>query len=127
VGSKHILVIDDDAAVRLLLTKMLEQAGYRVSTAEEGQSGLEAAWADRPDLVITDMMMPVNDGFRTIRLFRADSTIDDIPLIIISGAVGRGDVQEVLETGAAAFFPKPVDAAALIAKIEELIGPANSA
>lgn len=123
MGPKHVLVIDDDAAMRLLLSKLLEQAGYRVSTAEEGQSGLQAAWSDRPDLVITDMNMPVNDGYKTIRMFRSDSSLD-VPVVVVSGAIDLRDTQLVLDAGATAFFPKPVDGRALVARIEELIGPA---
>ena len=120
---KHILVIDDDLGFRLLLTKLLENAGYSVSTAEEGQSGMEAAWSARPDLVITDILMPVNDGFRTMHMFRQDPSLA-VPIVVVSGAIDIRQSAEVLEAGAAAFFPKPIDGRALLAKIGELLDSA---
>jgi CheY-like chemotaxis protein len=109
MGPKQILVIDDDPGFLLLLQKVLENAGYQVRTAEEGQAGLESAWSNHPDLVITDIDMPVNDGYKTIQMFRYDPSLR-VPLIVVSGVVG-----------ADAFFPKPVDQAALLARVAELL------
>ena len=120
MGQKHILVIDDDPGFLLLLRKVLENAGYQVSTAEEGQAGLESAWSNRPDLVISDMDMPVNDGYKTIQMFRYDPSLR-VPVVIVSGVVDARDAQRVLAAGADAFFPKPVDQSALLAKIAELL------
>jgi CheY-like chemotaxis protein len=120
MNQKQILVIDDDPGFRLLLQKLLENAGYQVSTADEGQAGMESAWSTRPDLVVSDMDMPVNDGYKTIKMFHCDPSLC-VPLIIVSGAVGIRDAQGVLDAGASAFFQKPVDQAALLAKIAELL------
>jgi DNA-binding response OmpR family regulator len=120
VNQKTILVIDDDVGIRLMLRMMLESAGYRVIIGEEGQSGLEAAWNDKPDLVITDMDMPVHDGFRTIRMFRCDPSVQ-APVVVVSGAIDEHKGQAVLDAGAQAFFRKPIDQAALLARISELL------
>jgi two-component system, cell cycle response regulator DivK len=120
MNQKTILVIDDNSGFRLMMQKLLETAGYRVIVGEEGQSGIEAAWSDRPDLIITDMDMPVNDGYKTIQMFRYDPALQ-APLIVVSGAVDARNTQLVLDAGARAFFPKPVDQAALLAKISELL------
>jgi CheY-like chemotaxis protein len=120
---KHILVIDDDLGIRVLLTKLLENAGYSVGTAEEGQSGMESAWSTRPDLVITDMNMPVIDGFHTMHMFSQDPSLA-VPIIVVSGAIDIRQSAEVLEAGAAAFFQKPVDGQALLAKVGELLNSA---
>ena len=120
MSQKTILVVDDDIGVRMMMQKLLESAGYQVITGEEGQSAIEAALDHRPDLVITDMDMPVTDGYKTIHMFHRDSEVK-APVIVISGVVGPRDVQLVLDAGASAFFPKPVDQAALLSKVSELL------
>jgi CheY-like chemotaxis protein len=120
MSEKTVLVVDDDISIRLMMQKLLESAGYRVITGEEGQSAIEAALDHRPDLVITDMDMPVTDGFKTIQMFHRDSEFQ-APVIVVSGVVGPREAQLVLDAGAHAFFPKPVDQAALLAKVSELL------
>jgi CheY-like chemotaxis protein len=120
MSEKTILVIDDALGVRLMLRTLLESAGYQVITGEEGQSALEAAWGHKPDLIITDMDMPINDGYKTIQMFRMDPEVQ-APVIVVSGVVDTRDAKLVLDAGASAFFRKPVDQAALLAKIAELL------
>lgn len=120
MGEKTILVVDDDIGIRMMMQKLLESAGYRVITGEEGQSALEAALSQRPDMVITDIDMPVNDGYKTIQMFRRDSEFQ-VPVIVVSGVVDIRDAQLVLDAGASAFFQKPVDQAALLSKVSELL------
>jgi CheY-like chemotaxis protein len=117
---KHILVIDDDLSVRLLLTKMLETAGYEVTSADAAEAALAAAWSRQPDLVITDFDMPVYNGLRAIRMLRIDSNLR-IPVIVVSGVAD----ESVLEHGANAFFRKPVDRDQLLAKVAELLSGAG--
>jgi len=117
---KTILVIDDDLGFRLMLQKLLESAGYQVTTGEEGQSGLEAAWDHKPDLIISDMDMPINNGYKTIEMFRDDPDVK-APIIIVSGVVDLRDEKLVLDAGASGFFRKPVDQAALLAKVSQLL------
>jgi DNA-binding response OmpR family regulator len=120
MGEKTILVIDDDLGFRLMLQKLLESAGYQVIVGEEGQSGLEAAWDHRPDLIISDVDMPLNNGYKTIEMFRNDPDVN-APVIIVSGVVDTRDAKLVLDAGASAFFRKPVDQTALLAKVSELL------
>ena len=117
---KTILVIDDDLGVRLMLQKLLESSGYQVITGEEGQSGLEAAWDHKPDLIVSDMDMPINNGYKTIEMFRNDPDVK-APVIIVSGVVDQRDEKLVLDAGASGFFRKPIDQAALLAKISQLL------
>ena len=120
MNEKTILVIDDDLGFRLMLQKLLESAGYQVTTGEEGQSGLEAAWDHKPDLIISDMDMPINNGYKTIEMFRDDPDVK-APIIIVSGVVDLRDEKLVLDAGASGFFRKPVDQAALLAKVSLLL------
>jgi len=102
------------------MQKLLESAGYRVVTGEEGQSALEAAWSTRPDLVISDMNMPINDGCKTIEMLRSDPS-REAPVIVVSGVVDVRDAQPALDAGASGFFRKPVDHALLLAEVSELL------
>jgi two-component system KDP operon response regulator KdpE len=120
MDEKTILVVDDDIGIRMMMQKLLESAGYRVITGEEGQSALEAAYDHRPDLVITDMDMPVTDGYKTIHMFHRDSEFQ-APVIVVSGVIDMRNAQEVLDAGASAFFQKPVDHTALLNKVSELL------
>jgi CheY-like chemotaxis protein len=120
MNEKTILVIDDDLGFRLMMQKLLESAGYQVINGEEGQSGLEAAWDHKPDLIISDMDMPINNGYKTIEMFRNDPDVK-APVIIVSGVVDLRDEKLVLDAGASGFFRKPVDQAALLAKISQLL------
>jgi len=70
--------------------------------------------------VITDMDMPVTDGYKTIHMFHRDSEFQ-APVIVVSGVIDVRNAQQVLDAGASAFFPKPVDQAALLAKVSELL------
>jgi CheY-like chemotaxis protein len=120
MNEKTILVIDDDLGFRLMMQKLLESCGYQVINGEEGQSGLEAAWDHKPDLIISDMDMPINNGYKTIEMFRNDPDVK-APVIIVSGVVDLRDEKLVLDAGASGFFRKPVDQAALLAKISQLL------
>lgn len=120
MNEKTILVIDDDLGFRLMMQKLLESAGYQVINGEEGQSGLEAAWDHKPDLIISDMDMPINNGYKTIEMFRDDPDLK-APIIIVSGVVDLRDEKLVLDAGASGFFRKPVDQTALLAKISQLL------
>ena len=120
MSEKTILVVDDDSGFRLMMQKLLESAGYGVINGEEGQSALEAAWNHKPDLIISDMDMPINNGYKTIEMFRSDPDVQ-APVVIVSGVVDTRDAKLVLDAGASAFFRKPVDQTALLGKVTELL------
>ena len=113
---KRILVIDDDLSWRMLLTKLFESEGYEVVSADAAEAGLEAAWSQRPDLVVTDFDMPIYNGLKAIRMLHCDSDLQ-VPVIIVSGVTD----ESVLEHGADAFFRKPVNNEQLLAKVAELL------
>jgi CheY-like chemotaxis protein len=86
VGSK-VLVVDDEPDLRFLLRRRLEKVGHEVSEAGDGATALRAVLSVRPDLVITDLTMPVMDGYELIRRLRADPTTADIPILSVSANV----------------------------------------
>jgi CheY-like chemotaxis protein len=111
----YILVIDDDALVRQTLTLVLESEGYEVRSAPEGRQGLQAFRKRRPDLVISDIIMPDMEGIQTIMELRILSR--DCPIIAISGGgrLGKVDFLEAAkQLGATASLRKPFETADLL-------------
>jgi hypothetical protein len=116
----RILVADDDAAVRGFLRKVLEQDGYQVAEAADGKQAIERALTGRVDLVITDIVMPEQEGIETIRALRQD--LPDVAIIAISGAFDGQFLNIAKLMGAAAALTKPVTAELLLAKVAEVLG-----
>jgi len=81
---KHVLVMDDDPNIAEMVRQFLPEAEFRLSSALDGLAGLEAINADRPDIVLLDIMMPRLDGFGVIERLRANSNTHDLPIIVIS-------------------------------------------
>ena len=104
-----ILVVEDEAEIRQLLIELSENAGHSAFGARNGLHGWNLL-KDNPDvaLVITDIRMPEHDGRELIGKIRADPELVNLPVIIISGAVGPKEIADVLSMGATAFLPKPI-------------------
>jgi len=115
---KHILVVDDEAPVQLLVQKILESAGYRVTAVGDGMSALKAAREDPPDLAICDLSMPGMDGFSVSSILKRTKTFR-APVLILSGRVSEKDIQTALRTGADAFIAKPVERVKLLSTVAE--------
>ena len=115
---KHILVVDDEAPVRLLIEKILQSAGYRVTSVPDGMAALKAAREDTPDLAISDLSMPGIDGFTLCSTFRRNKMFQ-APILVLSGRSSEKDRQDALRAGADAFIPKPVERGNLLATVAE--------
>ena len=109
----RVLIIDDDPATRLLYAVNLELEGLVVLEAPDGRSGLARARRERPDLVLTDVMMPGLDGFERAEALRGDERTRRIPFIFLSGETTTGLEARARELGALAFVTKPFDVHAL--------------
>jgi two-component system sensor histidine kinase/response regulator len=108
--SRHqetILVVEDDDAVLLTLTDILELHGCRVVAAANGLEGFEAARRELPSLIITDVQMPGMTGFELLKALRRDEALRAIPVIVVSAAVERASTRLGMELGAADFITKP--------------------
>jgi PAS domain S-box-containing protein len=123
-GSRHavrILVTDDDAAVRAFLRVVLEGGGYQVTEAADGKQALEAVRAGRVDLVITDLVMPEQEGIETIRTLRKE--VPGMGIIAISGAFNGRFLRTARMLGADVALAKPVDPGLLLAGVAEALKP----
>jgi DNA-binding response OmpR family regulator len=118
-----ILVIDDDAALRDLLRKVLEAEGHHVATAREGAEGLLIYRSAPCNVVITDLFMPGKDGIETIQELRASRA--DTRIIAMSGGASAGDLGPLMDArllGADIALPKPFAMAVMVRAVRALIG-----
>ncbi len=117
-GLGTILVIDDEPGARELLRRTLERAGYRVECATSGERGLSLAREIRPDLITLDILMPQIDGWSVLTTLKADDSLQDIPVIVVT----MTDDQELgYALGAADYMSKPIDRARLTRVVERLV------
>ncbi|MGR3280256.1 ATP-binding response regulator, partial [Acaryochloris marina NIES-2412] len=114
-----ILVVDDLWENRAVLINLLEPLGFNVIEAEHGQQGLEQLYSLHPDLVITDLAMPIMDGFEFLGHIRRDDVIKSPKVIVSSASVSHADQQMALEQGGDSFLAKPVEARLLFEMITE--------
>ncbi|NJN58671.1 MAG: SpoIIE family protein phosphatase [Leptolyngbyaceae cyanobacterium SL_5_9] len=113
----HILVIDDDPVIRLILRKSLQGQGHTVSTVDNGESGLEQAKALHPALIICDWMMPGIDGLEVCRQIKANLELSTTFFILLTARGATADRVQGLDTGADDFLAKPIELTELQARV----------
>ena len=112
-----ILVVDDEPDLRFILRRIFEQAGHEVTDASHGAEAMECVRGSLPELVVTDMMMPVMDGYELIRLLRADPATAQIPILAVTGYGDRADGTDVAD----ALLAKPYDPDQILAAANTLL------
>src|SRR6202012_2279183 len=98
-GKELVLLADDNNDMRDYVRRLLAER-YQVEAVSDGQAALEAAWRRRPDLILSDVMMPDLDGFGLLQALRNDPKLSDVPVIMLSARAGEGAKVEGLEGGA---------------------------
>ena len=121
MSKTRILVADDDPIALLFTRSLLEDRGYEVVTAEDGEGALEAVRREMPDLVVTDMVMPYKSGLEIIREMRADPALKEIPVLVISMKDKELDIVQGLDEGADDYVVKPVHALELAARVKKIL------
>ena len=116
-----VLVVDDSATVRDLLSRRLGRKGYAVITAGDGQEGVDMAVVDRPDIIILDLHMPVLDGWQAAREIRKIEATAGIPILALTAYDSSSDRSAALAAGCNEFDSKPISMPRLIAKMERLL------
>ena len=114
-----LLVVDDERRIAESIKQGLEQEGYAVDVAFDGEDGYNAAWADEYDAIILDVMMPRKDGFTLARDIRAINTM--VPIIFLTAKTEKGDVLHGFEVGADDYVTKPFSLDELLARIEAIL------
>ncbi|HEX4902643.1 MAG TPA: response regulator [Acidimicrobiales bacterium] len=112
---RTVLYAEDEAPLRGLVEYWLADAGYRVLLAADGAEALEAVRAERPDLVITDAMMPNLSGDELVEIMKADPELRDIPIVMATAAASPFRVERMLARGCHAVLGKPLEEATFLA------------
>jgi type IV pilus assembly protein PilB len=121
VSPKKILVVDDNAVIRKLLRHLLEAEGYLVATAENGLEGLKTASRERPNLIITDFLMPKMDGVTFIKKLKSQMSTRFIPIIMLTAKDEVESEVEVIDAGADDYLTKPVVPKRLLVRVGRLL------
>jgi CRP/FNR family transcriptional regulator, polysaccharide utilization system transcription regulator len=124
---KHILLIEDNKDVRENTAEILELAGYRMSTAENGKEGVAAAQQLLPDLIICDIMMPVLDGYGVLHMLSKNLETSLIPFIFLTAKSERGAMRKGMEMGADDYITKPFEEIELLNAIESRLRKSEQA
>lgn len=117
----HILIVEDSPTQAAKFCCLLEECGYRVTIAPSGIEALKVARADRPDLIISDIVMPGMDGYALCRQIKRDTSVGSTPVILMTSLSGPDDIVNGLESGADNFLRKPVDNEYLLARVAYIL------
>ena len=122
-----ILLVEDNEANRDMLSRRLMRKGYQVVLAVDGQSGVEMAQTQAPDLVLMDMSLPVLDGWEATRRLKAAPATQRVPVIALTAHAMSSDREKALEAGCDDYDTKPVELERLLGKIEALLSGGETA
>ena len=114
---KTVLVVEDQRLVREFLREILEKEGYRVLTAQNGREGVQVTFAEAPDVVLTDLMMPHMDGLTYIRHVRSQLSAASLPIVVVSSHSTEKKIVEAFDAGATDYLIKPFRSPELLARI----------
>ena len=120
MGPLKILIVDDDFQNRDIIKTRLEQAGYGVSEAVNGDDGIEKAGQDDFQLIILDLMMPKKDGWQVLKALRASPRTQKTPVIVLTARTQPIDEMRSWENGTSEFMSKPVKHEELVAAVRRL-------
>lgn len=118
---KRILVVEDEEDLVKAITFRLEDAGYDIITALDGEEGLKKTKKEQPDLVILDLMLPKMNGYKVCGLVKNDTRYNKIPIIILTAKAHQSDRDLAKEVCADAYITKPFEPEVLLDKIKELL------
>ncbi|CAN5874318.1 N/A [soil metagenome] len=122
MASTSVLVVEDDPVILKLLTVNFELEGYEVLSATQGAEALELARRRRPDVVVSDIMMPVMSGLELVGELASDPDLASVPVVLLSAKAQAADIRAGLDAGAADYVTKPFEPLDLITRVEAVLG-----
>ncbi len=123
--TQRILVVDDDKQITRLIRSYLEQAGFRVLTAYDGETALHTIRRERPDLIVLDLMLPDRDGWEITQIVRGDAGLAGLPIIMLTARIEDTDKIVGLELGADDYIAKPFNPREVVARVRAVLRRAN--
>ena len=122
MSGKHVLIADDEPNIVVSLEFLMKREGHRVTIARDGDAALAAIRAERPDLVLLDVMMPGKSGFDVCAAVRADESVADTKILMLSAKGRDTDLAKGTALGADAYMTKPFSTRELAEKVRQLLG-----
>ena len=123
--SKRVLLVEDEAELRMALKVRFESAGFHVLTSGDGLDALRRGREEHPDLILLDLMLPNLNGYEVCRLLKFDRKFRHIPIILFTARSRREDMEMGRAVGADAYMTKPFNGSELLAKVDELLSAAR--
>jgi CheY-like chemotaxis protein len=120
------LIVDDNEGSRRMYAKAMQHYGYRVLEAVDGDDGVRVARAERPDIILMDIAMPVLDAWGAMRLLQSSPDTAEIPVIALTGFTSAGDRAGALEAGFRSFLPKPCEPSRVLEEVRRLTGAGDA-
>src|SRR6202167_2271952 len=117
----RILIVDDNETNRDILLARLQKHGYELIQAADGEAALASAKRDVPDLILLDVEMPKLDGFEVCRRLKSDAALPFMPIVLVTARAASQDVVTGLDAGADEYLTKPIDQAALVARVRSML------
>jgi len=101
-----ILFVEDEPTLQKELNEILQQEGFKILSAFDGEEALTLSKSEMPDLILLDLILPKKDGFEVLKELKADEKMKDIPVIVLTNLEGLGDVEKAIELGATTYLIK---------------------
>jgi DNA-binding response OmpR family regulator len=120
--AKRVLIADDEPNIVISLEFLMEQAGYEVRVANNGQEALDLAASFHPDLVLLDIMLPLKSGYEVCQQLKSDPATRAIKVVVLSAKGRDVEVAKAVELGADAYITKPFSTRDLVARVREMLG-----
>ena len=117
-----ILLVEDHEEIWYFLSRRLKRRGFDVVLAHDGQTGVDQARAEGPDVILLDMNLPVMDGWTAAQTLKGDAATAGIPIIALTAHAMSGDREKALQAGCDDYHPKPVDFSKLLSQIDAALG-----
>jgi DNA-binding response OmpR family regulator len=117
----RILIAEDNAEIRALVSSILVEEGHKVSVAQNGQQGLDMLMEDPPDILVLDIMMPQMDGYTVLKELKSSGVKDQMKILILTAKTSESDWVRGYKLGADSYLTKPFDTDELINAIEDLL------
>jgi len=119
--AKAILIVEDEPKNLKLLRDLLQASGYTTIEAPDGEKGVELAKAEKPGLILMDIMMPRMGGLEAARILKADATTRNIPILALTSYAMKGDREKILGAGCDGYLAKPIDIQELLKKVAQYL------